>query len=429
MADVDSIEDITEAEESCWCTITLLFTIIVALFSYRFFGPDTPNVNAPTEEHVEEVPKSPELKKPNDVEVSPLLIEDKAEEKCPEDKFNQSTGDSEKSSSGPEFEIINADDVPVMEDLQQTPEVSQVEVEETETTVPLKDSEISEKDIDILHAATEDVEDVPAVVTAVVTETAAATPTNDPTEEDDDDVEIVEDEIVPIDEPANLTRYEDEIMQGNFSDQTLVTPVKPANDEKTVSEDSLVAEHKPFNMELDNTIEDDSLLDSPVISPSKDTDTSEADMDIVDSAESIKAVPEKSTVEEEQTSESTDNTEASVAPSAPIVAQQEEEEEVENVRPVDVAATTTADEVAAGVTDVTEAELKTTAADLVEEAIGTVGDKIKNDIVDAQGDHWTEEDHIKEAEAKKQQLCEINELLKKSGEDVDAVEQAKLYVD
>ena len=31
-----------EVEETCWCTITILMSIIIAAFSYRFFGPENP---------------------------------------------------------------------------------------------------------------------------------------------------------------------------------------------------------------------------------------------------------------------------------------------------------------------------------------------------------------------------------------------------
>ena len=34
-----------EIEETCWCTITLLVSIIIAAFSYRFFGPENPETS------------------------------------------------------------------------------------------------------------------------------------------------------------------------------------------------------------------------------------------------------------------------------------------------------------------------------------------------------------------------------------------------
>ena len=34
-----------ELEETCWCTITILVSIIIAAFSYRFFGPENPETS------------------------------------------------------------------------------------------------------------------------------------------------------------------------------------------------------------------------------------------------------------------------------------------------------------------------------------------------------------------------------------------------
>ena len=34
-----------ELEETCWCTITILVSIIIAAFSYRFFGPENPEAS------------------------------------------------------------------------------------------------------------------------------------------------------------------------------------------------------------------------------------------------------------------------------------------------------------------------------------------------------------------------------------------------
>ena len=37
-----------ELEETCWCTITILVSIIIAAFSYRFFGPENPETSKKT---------------------------------------------------------------------------------------------------------------------------------------------------------------------------------------------------------------------------------------------------------------------------------------------------------------------------------------------------------------------------------------------
>merc|ERR1739838_595736 len=97
-SDFDCLTDFrmseVEIEETCWGTVTLLVTFVIAFFSYRLFGPDQTVSEKPLKK-VEQYEQ--EVKKP-----------------AKEEKLNESTASSERSSSGPEFEIINSDDVPAV---------------------------------------------------------------------------------------------------------------------------------------------------------------------------------------------------------------------------------------------------------------------------------------------------------------------------
>jgi hypothetical protein len=269
-----------ELEETCWCTITILVSIIIAAFSYRFFGPENPNTSkkpAPEpsrEVYVQEIKRE----EPKQTETEPLIEKPTELESTALNESSESaeTHHSRESSSGPEFEIIDASDVPSTNEidlLQETPKEESIPTptEETRDEGPAE-SAITDVDIEL----------VTNLPPSKISDDEPKLPDEDVEESEEHEVSqaqkqpAAEEEIVPIDvKKGILERYEDEIMQGNFADQTLFTPAKP------VAVQSLQTEPNDTLQDLELDHSDLNLTDDLLASPEKSQD----DIDSVEKVE------------------------------------------------------------------------------------------------------------------------------------------------
>jgi len=450
-----------ELEETCWCTITILVSIIIAAFSYRFFGPENPEASkkpAPEpsrEVYVQEIKRE----EPKQTESEPLIEKPTEVESTPLNESSESaeTHHSRESSSGPEFEIIDASDVPSTNEIelsQETPKEESIPTptEETREESPAE-SAITDVDIEL------------------VTNLPPAKNSDDEPKLPDEDVEESEvqevgqaqeqtpeeDEIVPIDvKKGNLERYEDEIMQGNFADQTLFTPAKP------VAVQSLQTETNDTLQDLELDHSDLNLTDDLLASPEKTHD----DVDSVEKVES--KTDEEADLEtpskEEVSFENIPVIERSESPD-PIIAQQEitpedspvqqvqetipsespsvqpepKIEDAENRNDSPVESTPEPDEEIIEenvITDtesvkneITESDIRKVAEDLIDKTLDNVEQKLKTDSMTDSNAEIGSGDASSEAEIRAKQLAEIDALMKEKGMGELDPEQTKMYLE
>merc|ERR1712131_312472 len=202
-----------ELEETCWCTITILVSIIIAAFSYRFFGPENPEASkkpAPEpsrEVYVQEIKRE----EPKQTETEPLIEKPTEVESTPLNESSESaeTHHSRESSSGPEFEIIDASDVPSTNEIelsQETPKEESIPTptEETREEGPAE-SAITDVDIELVSnlPPAKNSDDEPKLPDEDVEESEVQEEVGQAKEQTPE-----EDEIVQIDvKKGNLERY------------------------------------------------------------------------------------------------------------------------------------------------------------------------------------------------------------------------------
>merc|ERR1711935_1316755 len=158
----------------CWGTVTLLVTIAIAAFTYRLFGPDQVTAGS-VEKPVKKVEQfEQEVKKSVDEEKEE---EEKKTVEIEAEKLNTSNPSSEEpsqssASSGPEFEIINADDFPAVEEIQKMStkpesiiEPKEMTPEPQEEEKEVKKEEIGEssieKEAEIANPESEPIQEIP----------------------------------------------------------------------------------------------------------------------------------------------------------------------------------------------------------------------------------------------------------------------------
>merc|ERR1711935_541751 len=177
----------------CWGTVTPLVTIVIAAFTYRLFGPDQVTAGS-VEKPVKKVEQFEQ-------EVKKSVDEEKEEEEKPTveieaEKLNTSNASSEEpsqssASSGPEFEIINADDVPAVEEIQKMSTKPESIIEPKEMTPEPQEEEKEVKKEEIGESSIEKVAEI-------------ANPESEPIQEipitDDNDAQTVEQILVVHDE-------------------------------------------------------------------------------------------------------------------------------------------------------------------------------------------------------------------------------------
>jgi len=478
-----------ELEETCWCTITVLISFIIAAFSYRFFGPENPNTSKNNSEvpenktqdvYVQEIKREttetiepvPVIEKPNEVEAVPL------------NESTESAGThSRESSSGPEFEIIDASDVPSTNEIELSNETPQKEEKQIETPTEetreeeLKESGITDVDIELVSSLQPEktLDDEPQIPMEDVEETEA--------------VPAQEDEIVPIDaNKVNLERYEDEIMQGNFADQTLFTPAKPSlkaspvdvtNDTLQELElDQSKFEHSDLNLTDDllaspeksekSTTEEMKIEDEELDTPNND-EVSFENIPVVDevttptksespdpiiaqqemipqvddsSVENSKEAPEAEPSSEPDTHITKVDTTSPVIQTAPPVEEiavyepknienNENESPMESPEPdeeeiIEENVITDTDSVK---NDISESDIRKVAENLIDQTLDNVEQKLKTDSIAKSELGDDDADASTEAEVRAKQLAEIESLMKEKGMgDLDP-EQTKMYLE
>merc|ERR1712235_158975 len=464
-----------ELEETCWCTITILVSIIIAAFSYRFFGPENPETSTkkasePAREvYVQEIKRE----EPKQTETEPLIEKTPEVESSPLNESSESaeTHHSRESSSGPEFEIIDASDVPSTNEIelsQETPKEESIPTptEETRDEGPAE-SAITDVDIELVSnlPPSKSSDDEPKLPDEDVEETEVQEVDHSDLNSTEDLLaetqhEPQEDEIVPIDvNNGNLERYEDEIMQGNFADQTLFTPAKPAAVQSlpTKTNDTLQdleLDHSDLNL-TDDLNQTDDLLASP-------------ERDEIDSVEKVESKTEEEVdletpSKEEDSFENIPATERSESPD-PIIAQQEiipdsvpEVQEVipsESPKPSEpvqpepkvqdrndspVESTPEPDEEIIEenvITDtdsvkneITESDIRKVAEDLIDKTLDNVEQKLKTDSMTDSNAEIGSGDASSEAEIRAKQLAEIDALMKEKGMGELDPEQTKMYLE
>merc|ERR1712235_99272 len=467
-----------ELEETCWCTITILVSIIIAAFSYRFFGPENPEASkkpAPEpsrEVYVQEI----KWEEPKQTETEPLIEKPTEVESTPLNESSESaeTHHSRESSSGPEFEIIDASDVPSTNEIelsQETPKEESIPTptEETRDEGPAE-SAITDVDIELVSnlPPSKNSDDEPKLPDEDVEETEVREVDHSDLNSTEDLLaetqhEPQEDEIVPIDlNKGNLERYEDEIMQGNFADQTLFTPAKPSAVQSlqpaaTKTNDTLQdleLDHSDLNL-TDDLNQTDDLLASP-------------ERDEIDSVEKVESKTEEEVdletpSKEEVSFENIPATERSESPD-PIIAQQEiipdsvpEVQEViqsESPKPSEpvqpepkvqdrndspVESTPEPDEEIIEenvITDtdsvkneITESDIRKVAEDLIDKTLDNVEQKLKTDAMATEKGSGDASPEPSEAEIRAKQLAEIDALMKEKGMGELDPEQTKMYLE
>jgi len=398
----------------------MLITIVIAAFSYRFFGPDLVT-SEPVKQKTAQV-YEPEVKKSEEPEPVDTVVES--------EKLNESNNSSEQSSSGPEFEIINSDDVPAVEEIQkmaqpepveaepavQEPETSFTEeaepeaeqvvessdvvdqvqpaVEEIQRTEPIADEPVesqSEPEAEQKSSESTPVNETPEVIestsAAVVSAEVPTTPevvelepepvqTSEIVEEPQaDEPEIEPSEPEPVTEPViekteeskaeSEDEVEEEIQTGDFGDQTLMTPLKTGTK-------GITSEPVPINLDAvaEESLESDALeqLEKSLLDASTDDNST----------------------------------------NEPIIAKQEE-----------------------AVNEPKTDDFNEAAAEIVESVIdNATSDTLADFKKDQVGDVLTAEEIVEEKEIQKKQLEEISKLMEEKGMgEVDPTEQAKLYLD
>jgi len=472
----ETTETEIELEETCWCTITVLISFIIAAFSYRFFGPENPDASKNNSEvpktqdvYVQEIKREtietidpvPVIEKPNEVEAVPL------------NESTESAGThSRESSSGPEFEIIDASDVPSTNEIELSNETTQKEEKEIETPTEEtreeepKESAITDVDIELVsnlkpETTSDDEPQIPMEETVEETEAV-------PQQADE-----IEDEIVPIDaNKVNLERYEDEIMQGNFADQTLFTPAKSSlkTSPVEITNDTLqeleleqsAFEHSDLNLtddllaspeksekstteemkieeELDTPNNDEvSFENIPVVDEVTTPTKSDSPDPIIAQQEVIPQLDSQEALEVEPSSEPKDDTTSPDIQTAPPVDEisestnienNENESPMESPEPdeeeiIEENVITDTDSVK---NDISESDIRKVAEHLIDQTLDNVEQKLKIDSIAKS--ELGDADASTEAEVQAKQLAEIEALMKEKGMgDLDP-EQTKMYLE
>jgi len=462
-----------ELEETCWCTITILVSIIIAAFSYRFFGPENPETSKKTPEPTQQVYVQ-EIKReePEQNESEPLIEKPTQVENVPLNESTESaaTHHSRESSSGPEFEIIDASDVPSTNEIElsnETPKEEEQKIdtptEETREEGPTE-SVITDVDIELVSnlPPSKNSDDEPQIPDEDIEETEAVQEAHQVHEEPLQGEE--EDEIVPIDvKKGNLERYEDEIMQGNFADQTLFTPAKPVQSLPIETNDTLQdleLDQSDLNMTEDLLASPEKEDDSEELKTEESLKTEEEDAELNTpskeevSFENIPIIEDKRSESPDpiiaqqeiipEASEPTPEVQDNIKVSSESVAEVQVQNDDGNNEPKveerniesPVQSTPEPDEEIIEenvITDtdsikneITESDIRKVAEDLIDKTLDNVEQKLKTDSIATElgsGDAATE------AEIRAKQLAEIDALMKEKGMGELDPEQTKMYLE
>merc|ERR1711935_956723 len=378
----------------CWGTVTLLVTIAIAAFTYRLFGPDQVTAGS-VEKPVKKVEQfEQEVKKSVDEEKEE---EEKKTVEIEAEKLNTSNPSSEEpsqssASSGPEFEIINADDVPAVEEIQKMSTKPESIIEPKEMTPEPQEEEKEVKKEEIGESSIEKVAEI-------------ANPESEPIQEilitDDNDAQTVEQILVVHDEKVEKAV---ELVTTEPAVASVVEHEEEVKTQEVVETESNAKSEQPTEKiaNADNNL----LLDA------EDTfDTDEAS-DVLDKLET--ALLEASTDNESKDMELVEpeslvsDLDLSTSDENGIIAEQETEKvEKETQEPN---------------TD----DFKETAAEIVDSVIDSLADFKK----DQAGDELSVDDREEEKAIQKKQLEEIQKLMEEKGMgEVNPSEQAKLYLD
>merc|ERR1711935_1305785 len=384
----------------CWGTVTLLVTIAIAAFTYRLFGPDQVTAGS-VEKPVKKVEQFEQ-------EVKKSVDEEKEEEEKPTveieaEKLNTSNASSEEpsqssASSGPEFEIINADDVPAVEEIQKMSTKPESIIEPKEMTPEPqeeKKEEIGsiEKVAEIANPESEPIQEIPIT--------------------GDNDAQTVEQILVANDEKvekavelvttepavASVVEHEEEVktpevVETESNAKSDQPTEKIANADNNQPIDAVADESNDLLLDAEDTFDTDEAsdaldkLETAILEAS--TDNESKDMELVE-PESLVSDLDLSTSDENG-----------------IIAEQETEKvEKETQEPN---------------TD----DFKETAAEIVDSVIDSLADFKK----DQAGDQLSVDDREEEKAIQKKQLEEIQKLMEEKGMgEVNPSEQAKLYLD
>merc|ERR1711935_673830 len=376
----------------CWGTVTLLVTIAIAAFTYRLFGPDqvtAGSVKKPVkkvEQFEQEVKKSVDEEKE---EEEKKTVEIEAE------KLNTSNASSEEpsqssASSGPEFEIINADDVPAVEEIQKMSTKHESIIEPKEMTPEPQEEEKEVKKEEIGESSIEKVAEV-------------ANPESEPIQEipitDDNDAQTVEQILVVHDEKVEkaveLVTTEPAVAPVVEHEEEVKTPEVVETESNAKSEQPTEKIANADNNEPIDAVAEESNYSSLDAEDTFDTDEASTDNESKD----MELVEPESLVSDLDLSTSDENG---------IIAEQETEKiEKETQEPN---------------TD----DFKETAAEIVDSVIDSLADFKK----DQAGDQLSVDDREEEKAIQKKQLEEIQQLMEQKGMgEVNPSEQAKLYLD
>jgi len=400
------MSEVVEIEETCWGTVTLLVTIVIAAFTYRLFGPDQVTAGS-VEKPVKKVEQFEQ-------EVKKSVDEEKEEEEKPTveieaEKLNTSNASSEEpsqssASSGPEFEIINADDVPAVEEIQKMSTKPESIIEPKEMTPEPQEEEKEVKKEEIGESSIEKVAEI-------------ANPESEPIQEipitDDNDAQTVEQILVVHDEKvekavelvttepavASVVEHEEEVktpevVETESNAKSDQPTEKIANADNNQPIDAVADESNDLSLDAEDTFDTDEAsdvldkLETAILEAS--TDNESKDMELVE-PESLVSDLDLSTSDENG-----------------IIAEQETEKiEKETQEPN---------------TD----DFKETAAEIVDSVIDSLADFKK----DQAGDQLSVDDREEEKAIQKKQLEEIQKLMEEKGMgEVNPSEQAKLYLD
>jgi len=416
--------------------------------------PKKPASEPSREVYVQEIKRE----EPKQTESEPAIEKTTEVESTPLNESSESaeTHHSRESSSGPEFEIIDASDVPSTNEIelsQETPKEESIPTptEETRDETPAE-SAITDVDIELVTNLPKTSDDEPKLPDEDVEESEVQEVGQSQEQSPE------EDEIVPIDvNKGNLERYEDEIMQGNFADQTLFTPAKPTAVQslQTETNDTLQdlelsgLEHSALNLT-------DDLLASPEKShdeiDSVEKVESKSDLETPSKEEvSFENIPERSEspdpiIAQQETEDSPVQSEVqeTIIPSVPSESPEPEPsvqepepkiDEAENRNDSPVESTPEPDEEIIEenvITDtdslkneITESDIRKVAEDLIDKTLDNVEQKLKTDSNTEIGSG----DAPSEAEIRAKQLAEIDALMKEKGMGELDPEQTKMYLE